>query len=166
AEDGEVRTQVEAQLAEARSRAGLPAAAPAAAPAPAAATTAPAATPAAATSGPRLTIEVDITPELAARLAPTDVLYVFARAAEGPRMPLALQRLPGAKFPLTVTLDDSMAMMPSMTLSSAQQVVVGARVSKTGVANAQSGDLEIISAPLTLATQDGPLRLVINSVVP
>lgn len=166
AEDGEVRTQVEAQLAEARSRAGLPAAAPAAAPAPAAATTAPAATPAAATSGPRLTIEVDIAPELAARLAPTDVLYVFARAAEGPRMPLALQRLPGAKFPLTVTLDDSMAMMPSMTLSSAPTVVVGARVSKTGVANAQSGDLEIISAPLAPATQDGPLRLVINTVVP
>lgn len=167
AEDAEVRTQVEAQLAEARSRAGLPAVAAAApAPAPARGATPAAPTPAAATSGPRLTIEVDIAPELAARLASTDVLYVFARAAEGPRMPLALQRLPGAKFPLTVTLDDSMAMMPSMTLSSAPQVVVGARVSKTGVANAQSGDLEIISAPLAPATQDGPLRLVINSVVP
>jgi cytochrome c-type biogenesis protein CcmH len=186
AEDAEIRTQVEAQLAEARSRAGLPAAAPAtapvpattAAPQPAPAPAAPAAlatpvaaaaaagAPAAAAGGPSLTVEVDIAPELAAKLAPTDVLYVFARAAEGPRMPLALQRLPGAKFPLTLTLDDSMAMMPAMTLSSVPQVVVGARVSKTGVANPQSGDLEVISAPLSPATHEGTLRLVISTVVP
>ena len=168
-DDGEIREQVEAQLAEARSRAGLPAApASTAATAPAAAPAAPvaAADPAPAGGGARLTVEVDISPELAARLAPSDVLYVFARAAEGPRMPLALQRLPGAKFPLTVTLDDSMAMMPTMKLSSAPQVVVGARVSKTGVANPQSGDLEVISAPLATATQDAPVRLVINTVVP
>jgi hypothetical protein len=44
--------------------------------------------------------------------------------------------------------------------------VVGARVSKTGVANAQSGDFEVISAPVTLATQSATLRLTINSVVP
>lgn len=160
-DDGGIRRQVEAQLAEARSRAGLPAA-PVAAPAAVAAATA---TPAAA-SGASLTVEIDITPELAARLAPTDVLYVFARAVEGPRMPLALQRLPGAKFPLTVKLDDSMGMMPSMRLSSVPQVVVGARVSKTGVANPQSGDLEVISAPVQTAAQHAPLRLVIDSVVP
>jgi cytochrome c-type biogenesis protein CcmH len=94
------------------------------------------------------------------------VLYVFARAAEGPRMPLALQRLPGAKFPLTLKLDDSMAMMPAMTLSSAASVVVGARVSKTGVANPQSGDFEVISAPLAPTGQTEPLKLVINQVVP
>jgi cytochrome c-type biogenesis protein CcmH len=170
-DDGEIREQVEAQLAEARSRAGLPAA-PASAPAavaaaaPAAATPPSDATAPAAATGASLTIEVDIAPELAAKLAPTDVLYVFARAAEGPRMPLALQRLPGAKFPLTVKLDDSMGMMPTMKLSSVPQVVIGARVSKTGVANPQSGDLEVISAPLATATQDAPVRLVINTVVP
>lgn len=166
-DDGEIRQQVEAQLAEARSRAGLPPA-PATAPTAVAAAT-PAVDPApapAGANGASLTIEVDIAPELAAKLAPTDVLYVFARAAEGPRMPLALQRLPGAKFPLTVKLDDSMGMMPTMKLSSVPQVVVGARVSKTGVANPQSGDLEVISAPLQTATQDAPVRLVINTVVP
>ena len=78
----------------------------------------------------------------------------------------ALQRLPGAKFPLTVILDDSMGMMPTMKLSSAAQVVVGARVSKTGVANPQRGDLETISAPLATASQQGPVRLVIDTVVP
>ncbi len=163
----EVRTQVEAQLAEARARIGLPAA-PAAASTPAVAA-APASAPgsaASAAASASITIEVDITPELKAQLAPTDVLYVFARAAEGPRMPLALQRLPGAKFPLTLKLDDSMGMMPSLKLSSAASVVVGARVSKTGVANPQSGDFEVISAPLAPAAQTGPLKLVINQVVP
>ncbi len=163
-DDAEIRSQVEAQLAEARSRASLPAVAATAAPTADAASAAPAADTAA--SAPRLTIEVDIAPALAGRLAPTDVLYVFARAAEGPRMPLALQRLPGAKFPLTVILDDSMGMMPTMKLSSAAQVVVGARVSKTGVANPQRGDLETISAPLATASQQGPVRLVIDTVVP
>jgi cytochrome c-type biogenesis protein CcmH len=140
----EVRNQVQAQIGEARIRADQPAA---------------------TAAGPVLTIEVDIAPELAAQLSPTDVLYVFARAAEGPRMPLALQRLPGAKFPLTVRLDDSMGMMPSLKLSSATQVVVGARVSKTGVANPQPGDLETLSSPLAPATQSAPLKLVIDSVV-
>jgi cytochrome c-type biogenesis protein CcmH len=163
APDSEVLDDVNAQLAEARSRAGLPPD-PATASAPAA--VASEAPPAAASAGPTLTIEVDIAPELAAKLAPTDVLYVFARATEGPRMPLALQRLPGAKFPLTVKLDDSMGMMPTLKLSSAPQVVVGARVSRSGVANAQSGDLEVISAPISPTGQAGPLKLVINQVVP
>jgi cytochrome c-type biogenesis protein CcmH len=162
----EVRTQVEGQLAEARARVGLPAA-PVAAPAaaPAVATTSSAA-PADAAPAASLTIEVDIAPELKAQLAPTDVLYVFARAAEGSRMPLALQRLPGAKFPLTLKLDDSMGMMPTMKLSSAASVVVGARVSKTGVANPQSGDFEVVSAPLAPSGQTETLKLVINQVVP
>ncbi len=166
----EVIEQVQAQIAEARTRAGMPPApgsAPVAA-APAAGDPAPApATPvAAAASGPSITIEIDITPELAARLAPTDVLYVFARPADGSRMPLAMQRLPGAKFPLTLTLDDSMGMMPQLKLSSADSVIVGARVSKSGVANPQSGDLEVLSAPLSPKAQRDPLKLVINSVVP
>jgi cytochrome c-type biogenesis protein CcmH len=162
--DSEIIAEVDSQLAEARSRAGLTAAPGAPAePAPAPPTESPTVT---AATGPTLTIEVDIAPELAARLEPTDVLYVFARAAEGPRMPLALQRLPGAKFPLTVKLDDSMGMMPTLKLSSAPQVVVGARVSKSGVANAQSGDLEVISAPLSPTTQTAPLKLVISQVVP
>jgi len=160
----EVIAQVQAQIAEARTRAGLP---PAPASAPVAAAPASSAAPAAAAvSGPAITIEIDITPELAARLAPTDVLYVFARPADGSRMPLAMQRLPGAKFPLTLTLDDSMGMMPQLKLSNADSVIVGARVSKSGVANPQSGDLEVLSAPLSPKAQRDTLKLVINSVVP
>jgi cytochrome c-type biogenesis protein CcmH len=122
--------------------------------------------PNATTGAAKLVVEIDITPELKAQLGASDVLYVFARAPQGPKMPLAIQRLPVSGFPVTVTLDDSMGMMPSMKLSSVPEVVVGARVSKTGVANAQSGDFEIISAPVALASQNTPLKLTINSVVP
>src|SRR5690606_7726593 len=101
--------------------------------------TAPASAPAAG-DAPRLTVSVDIAPELKARVAPSDVLFVFARAAEGPRMPLAIQRLPAGSLPVTVTLDDSTSMMPALKLSTMPQVVVGARISKSGQATPQSGD--------------------------
>lgn len=174
--DSDVLPQVKAQLAEARRLAGLPpkpedaAALAAVAESPEAGGSAQADAgtppPAAASAGPTLTVEVDIAPELLAKLEPTDVVYVFARAAEGPRMPLALQRLPGAKFPLTVTLDDNSGMMPTMKLSSFPRVVVGARVSKSGVANAQTGDLETLSQPFTTLEQKSPLKLVIDRIVP
>lgn len=172
----EVAQSVTGQIAEARQRAGMPPAegAPPAAPLaadPPAAATPPAApaTPAAdaaAASGPRLTVVVDVSPELRARVAATDTLYVFARAPSGPRMPLALQRLTAANLPVTIVLDDSMGMMPQLTLSSAAEVVVGARISKSGVANPQSGDLEGLSATLAPATATDPIRLTIDRVVP
>jgi cytochrome c-type biogenesis protein CcmH len=173
----EVAQSVSGQIAEARQRAGMPPAEgtpPAAPSAPALATepstaaaaaSAPAAD-AAASGGPRLTIIVDISPELRQRVAATDTLYVFARAPSGPRMPLALQRLTAANLPVTVVLDDSMGMMPQLTLSGAAEVVVGARISKSGVANPQSGDLEGLSAALAPATATDPIRLTIDRVVP
>jgi cytochrome c-type biogenesis protein CcmH len=161
-----VTESVREQIAQARAHAGMPPAAGAAAPVAASAAPEPSATPTDATGAAKLVVEIDIAPELKAQLGANDVLYVFARAPQGPKMPLAIQRMPVSSFPVTVTLDDSMGMMPSMKLSSVPEVVVGARVSKTGVANAQSGDFEVISAPVTLATQSATLRLTINSVVP
>lgn len=185
--ESEVAASVRGQIASARERGGLPpGAAVAAAPPPAltgpvtgALAAAPAATPtgapsmaadavadgAATAAGPRIEVEIDLAPNLKARLAPSDTLFVFARAPVGPRMPLAIQRLPVSSFPLRVTLDDSMGMMPALKLSQAEQVVVGARVSKTGNASPQPGDLEVISAPLVPATHQGVLKLVIASVV-
>jgi cytochrome c-type biogenesis protein CcmH len=166
----DVAQSVAGQIAEARQRAGMP---PAAESTGAPATAAPIAPPVAAvdsptdgSSGPRLTIVVDISPELRARVAATDTLYVFARAPSGPRMPLALQRLTAANLPVTVVLDDSMGMMPQLKLSGAAEVVVGARISKSGVANPQSGDLEGLSATLTPATSTDPIQLTIDRVVP
>ncbi len=173
--DSDVAKSVGEQIADARREAGLPASAKATSLAPAEATastpasqlaqaaSAPAAAPGA---GPALTVKVELSPELQARLAPTDVLFVFARLPQGPRMPLAIQRLPAASLPLTVTLDDSMGMLPTLKLSTAEQVVVGARVSKSGNAAPQSGDFEALSAPITVKTQIAPIALVIRDVVP
>lgn len=127
--------------------------------------TAPAANTAAPTGGPQLTIQVDIAPELRSQVGASDVLFVFARAVEGPRMPLAIQRLPAGRLPTTVTLDDSSSMLPTLKLSSLTQVVVGARISKSGQATPQSGDLQVLSAPVA-TTQRDPLQLTINEVVP
>jgi cytochrome c-type biogenesis protein CcmH len=103
--------------------------------------TAPPAAPAVAT-GARLVVQVSVAPALAAQLPANATLFVFAKAAGGPPMPLAVQRLPGARLPLTVTLDDSMGMTPAMTLSQFERYVITARLSSSGNAQAVSGDLE------------------------
>jgi cytochrome c-type biogenesis protein CcmH len=121
--------------------------------------------PAAASKGATMQVRVELARELAARAAPTDTVFVFARAAQGPRMPLAIVRKQVKDLPVTVTLDDSMAMSPEMKLSSTAQVVVGARVSKAGTAMPQSGDLEGLSAPLPPHTSRTVL-VTIGSVVP
>jgi cytochrome c-type biogenesis protein CcmH len=136
---------------------------PAAAPEPAAAVAAPTATPnAAVINGPRLTIEVAIGPELAQKIPANAVLFVFAKAANGPPMPLAVQRLPGApKLPITVTLDDSMGMLPNLKLSQFTAWTITARYSASGNVTAAAGDLEgSAQANATDAAQ--PIRVTID----
>ena len=70
-----------------------------------------------------------------------------------------------SQLPATVTLDDSMSMMPAMKLSKFPQVVVGARVSKSGNAMPQSGDLQVLSPPLE-SSRSEPIVLTIDQVVP
>ena len=93
---------------------------------------------------------VQLAPALASRVAPGDTVFVFVRAAEGPRMPLAILRKQARELPAAFTLDDSMAMGAGMKLSDHPRVVVGARISKSGNANPQPGDLEGTSAPVTV----------------
>ncbi len=108
--------------------------------------------------------QVIIAPELAARVQPGDTLFVFARAAQGPRMPLAIQRQGAGPGPFSFKLDDSMAMSPATKLSAFNPVVVGARISRSGQAMPQSGDLVGQSAPVAPGTK--ALRIVIDSVQP
>ena len=91
---------------------------------------------------------VSLSPALAAKVAPDDTVFIFARAAEGPRMPLAILRRKASELPISFTLDDSTAMSPEMKLSKFARVVVGARVSKSGNAMPQPGDLVGQAGPL------------------
>ena len=75
------------------------------------------------------------------KMVGSDTLFVYARAQNGPKMPLALVKMTARDLPATVTLDDSVSMLPNMTLSSMQQVEVIARISKSGQAIMQSGDM-------------------------
>ncbi len=166
---------IDASIAEARELGGLPAGAVAASPsgttpkAPVVATAkAPAGpTPAPQAAGsPGATIggTVSLAPALAAKAAPTDTVFIFARAAEGPRMPLAILRKQVKDLPLSFTLDDSMAMAPNMALSNYPSLIVGARVSKSGSASPQSGDLEGVSPTVRIGATG--LAVVIDRTLP
>ena len=137
--------RLQASLDEARRRGGLPAATTTATVTAAAATPA---APAATASGPAITGTVSLAPALVAKAAPTDTVFIFARAAQGARMPLAVIKAQVKDLPITYRLDDSMAMAPTAKLSGAAQVIVSARISKSGNAIPQPGDLAGESAPV------------------
>lgn len=106
---------------------------------------------------------VQLAPALAAKAAPTDTVFIFARAAVGPPMPLAVLRKQVRDLPVAFALDDSMAMAAGMRLSGVPRVVVGARISKSASAAAQPGDLQGLSAPV--ASDASGVTVVIDSVV-
>jgi cytochrome c-type biogenesis protein CcmH len=115
-------------------------------------------------AGKSLEVSVRLDPSLVKEISPGDTVFVFAKAENGPPMPLAVVRKPVGSLPLKVTLDDSMAMIPAMHLSAFKRVVVGARVSKSGNPLPQAGDLE--SAPIpAVPGQKGRIRIVINKKV-
>lgn len=95
-------------------------------------------------------VRVALAPALAAQAKPGDSLFIAARAVDGPPMPLAVSRHTVAELPLSITLDDSMAMVPGHSLADVQQFYVMARVSKSGTANAAAGDLEGKSATVNV----------------
>lgn len=106
---------------------------------------------------------VTLAPALQGRVSPDDTVFVFARAVNGSRMPLAVLRKQVKDLPLRFTLDDSLAMSPAAKLSSAANVVVGARISKSGKAGAQEGDLQGHLPAVALGTAN--LKLEISEVV-
>ena len=112
----------------------------------------------------RISGVVKLDPRLAGKVGPDDTVFIFARAAEGPRMPLAILRKRVGDLPVQFTLDDSMAMGPQMKLSTFPRVVVGARVSKTANATPQPGDLQGQSAPVKVGAQG--IAVTIDTEVP
>jgi cytochrome c-type biogenesis protein CcmH len=107
---------------------------------------------------------VTLSPALADKVAPTDTVFILARAAQGPKMPLAVLRAQVKDLPAKFALDDSMAMQPQMKLSGFKQVVVVARVSKSGTPMAQPGDLQGSTGEVKPGIRG--LHIVIDSVVP
>jgi cytochrome c-type biogenesis protein CcmH len=172
----ELAGRLQAAVDEARQRAGLPplprAAAVAAAPggagpsAPLPADHPPVgqSAPTQASAAAAVQVRVTLAPALAAKASPEDTVFVFARAQQGPKAPLAIQRRQVKDLPLELTLDDSMAMSPALRLSTVPQVVVGARISKSGNAMPQSGDLQGLSPVVAVGTRG--LQLQITDVLP
>ncbi len=96
-----------------------------------------------------LKVAVQLKPELLGQISADDTVFVYAKAVDGGRMPLALAHARASQLPLIVTLNDSSAMVPAFNLSSEAQVRVIARVSKTGEAMLQTGDLIGESPPVS-----------------
>ena len=87
-----------------------------------------------------ISVSVSLDPDVVSQVSPDQSVFIYARAASGPPMPLAVSRHVVSDLPITVTLDESMAMLPAMTLGKFPKVTVGARVSQSGNAIAQPGD--------------------------
>jgi cytochrome c-type biogenesis protein CcmH len=96
---------------------------------------------------------------LAGKVQPGDTLFVYARPVDGSRMPLALLRARAADLPLSFTLDDSMSLSPEQKLSAASTVILDARVSRSGQAVRQPGDLVGESSPVKLGAKGIKLNI-------
>ncbi|THD07489.1 tetratricopeptide repeat protein [Rhodanobacter lindaniclasticus] len=118
---------------------------------------------AAVPAGASLQVNVTLAPALQAKLAKGDVLYVYARAPDGPPMPLAVARIEPVKLPATVILNDAMAMTPAYKLSSVARVFVGARISHDGQPTAAPGDLEGDAGVVQVARKT-PVAITIDKV--
>jgi cytochrome c-type biogenesis protein CcmH len=110
-----------------------------------------------------ITGTVSLAPALASKVDPGDTLFVFARPVKGPPMPVAILRVAASQLPYTFRLDDSQSMAAGSTLSSQTEVVVSARISKSGNALPRPGDLEGDSAPV--APGASGLQVAIDRVV-
>jgi cytochrome c-type biogenesis protein CcmH len=104
---------------------------------------------------------VALDPSLRSKVSDADTVFIFARAVDGPRFPLAVLRKQVKDLPTAFALDDSMGMMPNVKLSDFSKVVVGARISKSGSATPSAGDLEGLTDPVQPGVKN--LKISINS---
>lgn len=117
-----------------------------------------------AVAGTSLTVSVDVSDEVRNKFSSSDAIFVYAKAKQGPRAPLAVKRLTLAVLPATVVLDDSMAMIEGMNLSAFDNLEVSARVTKSGSAISQSGDF-IGRTDVADKKSETSLNVVIDTLV-
>lgn len=120
--------------------------------------------PAAEANGEKIQLQVSLADSV--RISGGETLFVYARAWQGPKMPLAIQKLSASQLPLTVTLDESMAMAPGMTIKSFPELELVARISRTGSPTAQSGDWQGTIGPVKLDSLEGVQQIVISEQLP
>jgi cytochrome c-type biogenesis protein CcmH len=157
--DSEDAKQVRAVVAEVGERAAAAGKPLGPATRPAAPAKAAAAAPAKAVSG-----SVALAPALAAQVAGSETLFIFARSEGGPRVPLAVVRASARELPLVFALDDSQAMAPNARISGAEALRVEARISRSGNATPQPGDLVGTSAVVKPGARD--VKVLVDKVVP
>ena len=158
---------LEGAIATAQNKLGLPVTPPTSLPqAPAAASGAgaTASVSSGAQAGSNITGRISLAAALKDKASPTDMVYVYASPANGDRMPLAIFKSTAAKLPLNFTLDDSTAMLPERKLSGAGEVILKARISKSGNAIPQSGDLTGTLGPVKVGAKG--LILEIKEQIP
>ena len=112
---------------------------------------------------PTITGVVSLSPALLQQVQPTDTVFIFAKAVGNPRMPLAAERKQVKDLPYAFTLDDSKALSPNLLLSSAQQLVISAKISKSGDAISRAGDFSGQTGPVKLGATG--VRVEINAPV-
>lgn len=120
--------------------------------------------PAVEANGEKIQLQVSLADSV--RISGGETLFVYARAWQGPKMPLAIQKLSASQLPLTVTLDESMAMAPGMTIKSFPELELVARISRTGSPTAQSGDWQGTIGPVKLDSLEGVQQIVISEQLP
>ena len=138
---------IEGSIAEARSKAGLPATSPVAS----------------AAGGKGISGTIEIAANVKAKLKASDIVMVIARQP-GERMPVAVLKTAVTAFPMNFVLNDALAMSPNALISQLPEVSVEVRISKTGMAMPESGDL--LSAPQNIKVGTTNARLMINQVRP
>lgn len=114
-------------------------------------------------AGASIVVTVDVSEDMRKQLPKNADLFVLAKAKSGPPMPLAVKRLNTSSWPITVTLDDSLAMMPSLKLSNFNEIIITARISKSGVGNAKAGDLQGDTGAMAVSATSA--KVIINTVV-
>lgn len=119
-----------------------------------------------AAGSPRLRVRVALAKKREAQVSPDFTVFVFAKAVDGPPMPLAIRKLQVSELPATVELTDADAMMPEMRLSKFKRVSVTARISRSGDATAKPGDLQAVPFEVDVGQSGGPIELSIDQVVP
>jgi len=113
-----------------------------------------------------LEVVVEVKPELASDLPDNTAVFVYAKAVSGPPMPLAVVKRSLGDLPMTVTLSDAQAMIDAMKISAFDEVIVGARISKTGNPVGQSGDFYFETGAVNTRAQSTPVKITISDTLP